>query len=168
MVGMGRIGQAIAVKLDVFKCEVAYHARNRRNDLGYRYFPDLAEMAEQSEILIAITPGGPQTCGLIDAEVIEALGPHGTLVNVARRSVVDEKALVDALRNGKLGAAGLDVFADEHRVPDALLDMDNVVLLPHVGSATVETRKAMGDLAVENLVSWFTRGEAVTPVPECS
>jgi lactate dehydrogenase-like 2-hydroxyacid dehydrogenase len=165
--GMGRIGRTIAEKLAVFHCEIAYFARGRRDDLAFRYYSDLREMARECDILIAIIPGGAATRNLVDASVIEALGPKGTLINVSRGSVVDEQALVDALRFGQLGAAGLDVFANEPQVPEALFEMENVVLLPHVGSATRETRKAMADLAVENLVSWFTNAKAITPVPEC-
>jgi hydroxypyruvate reductase 2 len=155
IVGMGRIGRAIAAKLGVFGCPIAYFARNERPDLPYRYYRDLVELARDSDALIVIVPGGSATERLISREVIEALGPEGTLVNVARGSVVDEPALVAALQEGRLGAAALDVFVDEPNVPDALLRMENVVLQPHMGSATVETRRAMGDLMLANLAAHF-------------
>ena len=166
MVGFGRIGQTIADKLAAFGAEVVYHARSDKN-LPQRYFADLQEMAEAADILVVITPGGPGTRHLVSEAVIEALGPQGTLVNVARGTVVDEEAMVDALADGRLGAAGLDVFDSEPHVPERLFAMDNVVLTPHVGSATRETRAAMGGLAVENAVSFFRDGTVRTPVPEC-
>lgn len=166
IVGMGRIGQAIAGKLAVFGTETVYHARSPK-DVPYRYFGDLTEMAQASDILIVITPGGPETEHLVNRAVIDALGPRGILINVARGSVVDEAALIAALQEGRLGAAGLDVFENEPRIPQALREMENVTLLPHVGSATVETRQAMADLAVRNLTEFKVSGRAVTPVPEC-
>ena len=166
MVGFGRIGQTIADKLAVFGCEVAYHARSDKG-VENEYYADLTEMARACDILIVITPGGPETRHLVSREVMEALGPEGTLVNVARGTVVDEAAMVELLGSGKLGAAGLDVFEEEPKVPEALFEMDNVVLAPHVGSATEETRAAMGDLAVDNLIDFFDRGTVRTPVPEC-
>ena len=166
MVGFGRIGQTIADKLKVFGADIVYHARSDKN-LPQRYYADLVEMARDADILIVITPGGPETRHLVSKEVIEALGPEGTLVNVARGSVVDEAALVDALAEGRLGAAGLDVFEAEPNVPERLFDLDQVVLAPHIGSATRETRAAMGGLAVQNAVSFFRDGTVKTPVPEC-
>ncbi|MEZ5791500.1 MAG: 2-hydroxyacid dehydrogenase [Nitratireductor sp.] len=167
IVGMGRIGQAIAEKLAVFHCEIAFHTRNARPEIPMRHFPDLVAMAGWADILIVITPGGASTRHLVNRAVLDALGPQGTLINVARGTVVDEAALVAALGEGRLGAAGLDVFENEPEVPQALFAMDNVVLLPHVGSATVETRAAMRKLVADNLVSWFSTGKALTPVPEC-
>jgi hydroxypyruvate reductase 2 len=155
IVGLGRIGRVIAEKLKVFHCRIAYHARNERPDVPYRYYSDLAAMARESLALIVIVPGGNATEKLIDAKVIHALGPEGILINVARGSVVDEPALVTALQEGRLGAAGLDVFADEPHVPEPLTHMENVVLQPHQGSATVETRRAMGDLMLANLAAHF-------------
>lgn len=155
VVGMGRIGQAIAAKLSVFGCDIAYYARNERPEVPYRYYPDLVELARDSAALIVIVPGGSATEKLIDRRVMDALGPEGTLVNVARGSVVDEPELVAALAEGRLGSAGLDVFAEEPKVPEALLTMENVVLQPHQGSATVETRRAMGDLMLANLAAHF-------------
>jgi len=155
IVGLGRIGRVIAEKLQVFHCEIAYFSRHERKDAPYRYYSDLVALARDSAALIVIVPGGPETRNLIDASVIDALGPEGILVNVARGSVVDEPALVKALEEGRLGGAGLDVFADEPNVPEALFKMDNVVLQPHQGSATIETRRAMGDRMLENLAAHF-------------
>jgi lactate dehydrogenase-like 2-hydroxyacid dehydrogenase len=167
MVGMGRIGQTIARKLSAFGCHVAYHSRNPVPGLHWRHEPDLVALAAASDYLVVIVPGGPATRHLVNRTVIEALGPQGTLVNIARGSVVDEAELVAALCDGRLGAAALDVFESEPDVPAPLLAMDNVVLTPHVGSATEETRRAMGDLTVENLLRYFTDGCVLTPVPEC-
>ncbi len=167
IVGLGRIGETIAHKLSVFQCRIVYHARTEK-DVEYDYFADLKEMAEASDILVVITPGGPETDKLIDKAVIEALGPEGTLINVARGTVVDEKEMVKALQDGRLGAAALDVFVDEPNVPEDLFALDNVVLTPHVASATEETRQAMADLVVENLVAFFDGKTPPAPVPECS
>jgi len=165
IVGLGRIGEAIAHKLSVFNCTVVYHSRNKK-DVDYKYYADLKEMAEASDVLVCITPGGPATKHLINREIIDALGPDGTLVNISRGSVVDEQALVVALQDGRLGGAGLDVFENEPKIPDALKDMKNVTLTPHVGSATVETRQAMADLVVENMITFFKDGKPTAPVPE--
>lgn len=166
ILGLGRIGQAIADKLAPWNPTILYHSRSAK-DVPYEYVADLTEMARRSDVLICITPGGPATDKLVDANVLEALGPNGTLINVSRGSVVDEDALIAALQLGKLGWAGLDVFAQEPKVPDALCKMPNVVLLPHVGSATVETRAAMGALTVDNLLQHLADGTVKTPVPEC-
>lgn len=166
IVGLGRIGEAIAHKLSVFNCTVVYHSRNKKTDAAYDYYGDLVEMASDCDVLIAITPGGPATNKLISKEVMEALGPDGTLINVARGTVVDEQEMVAALQDGRLGSAGLDVFEKEPKVPEALFDMANVVLTPHVASATQETRQAMSDLVVENLITFFEKGAPVAPVPE--
>lgn len=166
IVGMGRIGQTIAELADAFDATVLYHARSEK-DLPYAYYTDLVKMAAEAEVLIVITPGGAETRHLVDGRVIEALGREGILINVSRGSVVDEAALVAALEAGKLGGAGLDVFEAEPKIPEALKAMENVVLLPHVGSATVETRRAMGDLVCANLERWLETGRVVTPVPEC-
>lgn len=168
IVGLGRIGQTIAeLAVGTFGATVLYHARSEKPDLPYTFYGDLVEMAQASEVLIVITPGGPETEHLIDRKVMDALGPEGILINVARGSVVDEAALVEALRAGTLGAAGLDVFEEEPKIADGLKEMDQVVLLPHVGSATVETRQAMGDLVCENLAMFIREGRVKTPVPEC-
>lgn len=167
LVGMGRIGQTIARKLGAFECEVLYHARRPR-DVPWEYCPDLVEMARRSWALVVITPGGAETRHLVDADVIEALGPEGILVNVARGSVVDQDALIAALEAGRLGRAALDVFAEEPHIPERLARLGNVILTPHIASATVETRRAMADLAVDNLIDYFETGRVRTPVPECA
>ncbi len=167
ILGLGRIGMAIAEKLAVFGVVISYHNRSRRN-VPYRYFGDLEEMARDCDILICAAPGGQTTRRMINRSVIEALGPSGILINVGRGSVMDEPELIAALRDGRLGKAGLDVFANEPEVPPELLTLENATLLPHVASGTVETRDAMGDLAVENLIQFHATGKAVTPVPECN
>ncbi|KNG95636.1 2-hydroxyacid dehydrogenase [Pseudaestuariivita atlantica] len=167
ILGMGRIGQEIARKLEPFDATILYHSRSPK-DVPYEYVSDLKEMAGKVDVLVCITPGGPETRHLVNAEVMEALGPDGLLINVSRGSVVDEAALIDALSTGKLGMAGLDVFEREPHIPDALKALPNVVLLPHVGSATVETRGAMGALVVDNLIHHLDTGGALTPVPECA
>jgi lactate dehydrogenase-like 2-hydroxyacid dehydrogenase len=164
IVGLGRIGSAIAKRLNAFGCTISYHNRNEKPDSPYAYAASPVELARGVDVLVVAAAGGGGTKGLVDADVIAALGPTGYLVNVARGSVVDETALVDALANGALAGAGLDVFADEPNVPEALLRMDNVVLLPHVGSATVETRAAMERLVLDNLAEFLTNGRLVTPV----
>ncbi len=155
LVGLGRIGSVIAEKLVAFGCDVVYHTRNKKPDVPYTYYPDLVAMARDCAVLIAILPGGDATQGIISREVLEALGPKGTFINIARGSVADETALVELLQSGELGRAGLDVFVDEPNVPEALFALDNVVLQPHMGSATVETRKAMADRVVSNLENYF-------------
>ena len=167
IVGLGRIGQAIADKLAPFNAKILYHARNEKS-VDYTYYSDLTAMALDSEVLICITPGGPSTHKLVNADVIKALGPEGILINVSRGSVVDEAALIAALQEQQLGAAGLDVFEREPKVPTALRALSNVVLLPHVGSATHETRAAMGALTVDNLLQHFEQGTVISPVPECA
>jgi len=166
LIGMGRIGRRIAQRLRAFDVPVVYHSRTPQADVPYKHYPDLRAMAADVDTLLAIIPGGAGTRGIVDASVLAALGPRGIFINVARGSIVDEPALIEALRSKTILAAGLDVFADEPRVPAALLDLDNVVLLPHVGSATVYTRGLMGKLVVDNVVSWFEGKGPVTPVPE--
>lgn len=167
ILGLGRIGEEIARKLQAFNCVVSYHSRHRKADSNYKYFSDLVDMAKAVDYLIVITPGGAATYHLVNRAVMDALGPEGTLINIARGSVVDETELVSALQEGRLGNAGLDVFENEPNVPRELFEMENVVLLPHVGSATVETRRAMGDLTIDNLISYFEDGTVLTPIPEC-
>ncbi len=167
LVGIGRIGQAIAKRAEAFGMSIAYTARSARAGLPYRHFPDAAALAAESDFLVLITPGGAGTRKLVDARVLEALGSKGILVNVARGSVVDESALIDALERGVIGGAALDVFEDEPKVPARLLAMPHVVLTPHVGSATAATRQAMADLAMENLRAHFGGRPLATPVPEC-
>ena len=166
IVGLGRIGKAIAKRAETFGLKIVYHGRKPQADAGYEYFPSLIEMARAVDILLVITPGGPETKHLINAEILEALGPEGVLINVARGSVVDEAALIAALRERKIMSAGLDVFANEPRVPQELIDMEHVVLFPHVGSASVHTRNAMGQLVVDNLLSYAAARGPLTPVAE--
>lgn len=167
ILGLGRIGQAIADKLAPWNPTILYHTRTKK-DVPYRYCADLVDMAGACDVLICITPGGPATKHLVNADVMAALGPQGTLINVSRGSVVDETALIAALQNGTLGWAGLDVFENEPQVPQALRDLPNTVLLPHVGSATVETRAAMGALTVDNLRQHLSSGTVISAVPECA
>ncbi|HYF53582.1 MAG TPA: 2-hydroxyacid dehydrogenase [Salinarimonas sp.] len=166
IVGFGRIGKAIARRLEAFGLEVSYHGRREQEGVANRYFGDLVAMARVVDVLVVVTPGGPETHHLVNAPVLEALGPDGILINVARGTVVDEAALVRALRDRVILSAGLDVFEDEPRVPPELVAMDHVVLLPHVGSASVHTRNAMGQLVVDNLASWFSGKGPLSPVPE--
>jgi lactate dehydrogenase-like 2-hydroxyacid dehydrogenase len=165
VVGMGRIGRTIAGKLGVFDCRIAYHSRTKKADAPYRFYADLEAMARDSDVLIVIVPGTPETQNMIDRSIMDALGPEGILINMARGSVVDEPALIAALQEGRLGGAGLDVFANEPEVPEALIKMDNVVLQPHLGSATVETRRAMDDLMLENLAAHFEGRPLPSPLP---
>jgi lactate dehydrogenase-like 2-hydroxyacid dehydrogenase len=165
IIGLGRIGTAIATRLAAFGCPISYHNRRQVPDSPYTYQPSPAALAAEVDVLIIAAAGGSATRHLVDADVIAALGPQGYLVNIARGSVVDETALVEALVTGRLAGAGLDVFADEPNVPEALLTLDNVVLLPHVGSGTVQTRAAMEALTLHNLESFLTSGELVTPIP---
>ncbi len=167
ILGLGRIGLEIAERLSILNPTILYHTRNKK-DVPYSYFDDLTAMAAECDVLICITPGGAATNKIVNRQVLEALGPEGMLINVARGSVVDQEALVEALESGRLGWAGLDVFAEEPKIPDALKAMGNVVLLPHVGSATVETRAAMGALTVDNLLQFQKDGTVQTPVPECA
>jgi lactate dehydrogenase-like 2-hydroxyacid dehydrogenase len=153
ILGLGKIGKAIARRAAAFDMEISYHGRNPQKDVSYRYYADLAEMARNVDYLIIICPGGAATRHMVNDKVIRALGPKGTLINVARGSVVDEQALIKALQEKALGFAALDVFADEPRVPAELMALDNVVLAPHVGSGTFETRTDMGNLVVENLLA---------------
>ncbi len=166
IVGMGRIGQAIGRRLEASRVPVAYHSRKPASSVSYQHYPDLIEMAKAVDTLIVIVPGGAATAKMINADVFKALGPRGVVINVARGSVIDEPALVAALKSGTILAAGLDVFANEPSVPDELRSMQNVVLLPHIGSASVVTRNAMDQLVVDNLKNWFAGKPPLTPVPE--
>jgi lactate dehydrogenase-like 2-hydroxyacid dehydrogenase len=165
ILGLGRIGKAIAQRVQAMQMDVAYTGRNPQ-DVPYRYVSDLEALARASDFLVVACPGGAATRHLVDERVLAALGSQGTLVNIARGSIVDEGALVRALQAGTIKAAGLDVFDNEPNIPSALLAMDNVVLLPHVGSATRETRQAMGDLCKANLDRWFDAGSVLTLIPE--
>ena len=165
IVGLGRIGVAIAKRAEAFGMSIAYTARNARPDSPYPYFPSAEALAREVDFLVVITPGGDATRKLIDAKVLAALGRKGYLVNVARGSVVDEQALVQALCAGTIAGAALDVFENEPNVPSELLALDNVVLTPHVGSATWQTRQAMADLAFGNLEAHFAGRPLLSPVP---
>jgi lactate dehydrogenase-like 2-hydroxyacid dehydrogenase len=166
ILGLGRIGKAIARRAQSFGLDIVYHGRRAQPDAPYRYYSSLIEMAKASDILMVSAPGGPETRRLVGAEVLRALGPDGVLVNVARGALIDEPALVEALRTGAILAAGLDVFDNEPQVPAELVALPNAVLLPHVGSASTTTRRAMADCVVDNLVAWSEGRPPLTPVPE--
>ncbi|MGH8686860.1 MAG: 2-hydroxyacid dehydrogenase [Burkholderiales bacterium] len=163
ILGLGRIGEAIAARAQAFGMNIRYHNR-RKKDVAYSYDADPVALATNADVLVIVTPGGPETEKLVGAKVLDALGPHGFLVNIARGSVVDEPVLLRYLQERKIAGAGLDVFADEPRVPSAFFVLDNAVLLPHVGSATAETRTAMGNLQVDNLLAHFAGKPALTRV----
>ena len=166
MVGMGAIGQAIARRLDAFGVPVVYHTRQPRPELSYRHYPKLLDMARDVDTLMVIVPGGAATANMINAEVLNALGPNGILINMARGSVVDEAALIKALADKRIMAAGLDVYVKEPEVPAELIAFDNVVLFPHLGSASVYTRDKMDQLVVDNIAAWAAGKPPLTPVPE--
>jgi lactate dehydrogenase-like 2-hydroxyacid dehydrogenase len=165
ILGLGRIGQAIAKRAAGFDMKIAYHSRRKVADSPFTYYDKLVDLAANSDFLVVIAPGGKETYRIVNEEVMRALGSKGILVNVARGSLVDEAALVKVLQEGALGGAALDVYEQEPKVPEALFAMENVVLQPHVGSGTHETRKAMGDLTVDNLVAYFSGRPPLTPVP---
>ena len=165
ILGLGRIGKAIAARVEAMRMQVAYTGR-KPQDVPYRYVESLAALAAQVDFLVVACPGGPATRHLVNEDVLAALGAKGTLINIARGSIVDEAALARALSNGTIKGAGLDVFDNEPHVPQAMLAQDNVVLLPHVGSATRETRQAMGDLCKANLDKWFAEQSVLTLIPE--
>lgn len=164
ILGLGRIGKEIARRCQAMKMQVCYHGRSEQIHEPYSYYENLVEMSRDADWLIVIAPGSPETKGIVGREVMQALGPEGALVNVARGSLVDEAALVDCLADGSLGGAALDVFADEPNVPEALREMENVVLSPHQASATEKTRAAMGDLVVQNLAAHFDGHPLLTAV----
>ncbi|KQW29376.1 dehydrogenase [Rhizobium sp. Root274] len=164
--GLGRIGLEIAERLVPFKVDISYHTRSPRSDVSFAYHDSLLGLARAVDTLISIVPATPQTKGSINAEVLAALGPEGVFINVGRGSTVDQPALIRALQDGTIAAAGLDVYSDEPQVPDELIALKNVSLLPHVASASVPTRNAMADLVADNLIAWFDNGKALTPVPE--
>ncbi len=164
--GLGRIGRVIARRLETFNVSILYHSRNKRDDVSYAYASSLKELATRCDTLIVVVPGGPATEKAVNADVLAALGANGVVINIGRGSTVDCDALATALKSGTIAGAGLDVFPNEPHVPEALLSLPRVTLLPHVGSASVHTRDAMAGLLVDNLVSWFTEGRALTPVPE--
>lgn len=164
ILGLGRIGKEIARRCQAFRMRVAYHGRSEQPFEPYEYYADLEAMARDVDWLVIIAPGGAATREIVSRRVLEALGPKGCLVNVARGSLVDQPALVEMLQSGALGGAALDVFADEPRVPEVLFGLDNVVLSPHQGSATIKTRNAMADLVVGNLAAHFAGSPLLTPV----
>lgn len=164
ILGLGAIGQAIARRAAAFEMAIAWTGPRRKPQRPWEYVESLVELARRSDLLFVSCPGGAETRHLVDAEVLRALGPGGLLVNIARGSVVDEAALIAALQEGTLAGAGLDVFDDEPNIPAALVASDRVVLQPHQGSGTVETRRAMGDLVLQNMLAWFAGEELPTPV----
>lgn len=164
--GLGRIGLAVARRIEAFGLPISYHNRRPVDGVRYKYYSTLVELAGAVDTLISVAPGGASTEKAVNAEVLSALGPDGVFVNVGRGSVLDEDALGRALSDGTIMAAGLDVFANEPNVPDALLKATNASLLPHVGSGTFHTRQAMAGLVVDNVEGWFSNGKAVSPVPE--
>ncbi len=166
VLGLGRIGKKIARRAEAFGLRIAYHGRRKQEDVAYAYYPTPLALAEACDILMVAAPGGPKTRHLVDARVLAALGSNGVLVNIARGSLVDEAALIAALSDGVILAAGLDVYEREPSVPAELIALDNVVLLPHVGSATRHSRTAMANLVVDNLLSWVDGKGPLTPTPE--
>ncbi|MCU0820555.1 MAG: 2-hydroxyacid dehydrogenase [Beijerinckiaceae bacterium] len=166
ILGLGRIGKAIATRAEAFGLKIVYHGRSQQSDVPYPFYASLVDMAKAVDILMVIAPGGASTRRIVDRAVMEALGPKGTLINVARGTLVDEPVMVEMLTSGALGAAGLDVFEDEPKVPEALFALENVVLLPHVGSASVHTRNLMGQLVVDNVIALAEGRAPLTPVPE--
>jgi lactate dehydrogenase-like 2-hydroxyacid dehydrogenase len=166
MVGMGRIGKAIARRLEAFGVPIVYHSRNPQAGVTYKYYPKLIDMARDVDTLMIIVPGGAATKNMINAEVLKALGPNGVLINMARGSVVDEPALIAALKNRTIYSAGLDVVVDEPHVPQELIDMDHICIFPHLGSASEATRAAMDQLVVDNILAWAAGKPVLTPVAE--
>jgi lactate dehydrogenase-like 2-hydroxyacid dehydrogenase len=166
MVGLGRIGKAIARRLDAFLVPVVYHSRHPQPDVPYRHYPTLVDMARDVDTLVLITPGGAGTRNLVNAEVLDALGPEGIVINMSRGTVVDDAALISALKERRIYSAGLDVFLNEPEVPKEYLEMEHVVLFPHLGYSTVHTRSKMEQLVVDNLAAWAAGRPPLTPVPE--
>ncbi|XP_076925284.1 glyoxylate/hydroxypyruvate/pyruvate reductase 2KGR-like isoform X2 [Bidens hawaiensis] len=164
IVGLGRIGTAIAKRAESFNCSISYHSRSKKPELKYKYFPNIIELASNSEIMVVACALTDETHHIINREVIDALGPKGVLINIGRGSHVDEPELVAALIEGRLGGAGLDVYENEPDVPEELFGLDNVVVVPHVGSSTVETETDMADLVVRNLEAHFSKKPLLTPV----
>lgn len=166
ILALGRIGKAIAKRCEAFGLTIVYHGRNKQADVPYRYFSSLVEMAAHVDILMSVAPGGAETKHVINAEVLSALGPMGVVINIGRGSVIDETALIHALQNKIIFAAGLDVFEHEPHVPQALIACENTVLLPHVGSASIHTRNQMGQLVVDNILAYLDGKPPLTPVAE--
>jgi lactate dehydrogenase-like 2-hydroxyacid dehydrogenase len=165
LIGLGRIGRAVARRAEGFGMAIAYTDLSQKPEVNYRYYASLLELAANTDFLVAAAFGGPTTHNLVNAEVLEALGPEGFLINIARGSLVDEPALVQALQKQTIGGAALDVFADEPKVPAELLTMDNVVLTPHMASGTAQTRQAMAELAFANLEAYFAGKPVPSPIP---
>ncbi len=164
IVGLGRIGKEVAKRAEAFNTKIIYHGRNKQEDMGYEYYDNLEEMASNSDFLILICAGGEETKGLVDYKILEALGPKGYLINISRGTVVNEEDLLIALSNKAIAGAGLDVYADEPNVPEGMIKMDNVVLSPHVGGNTLETKSKMGQLVIGNLRAHFEGLPLLTPV----
>ena len=163
ILGMGRIGKTIAKRIEAFNCEICYHSRNEK-DVKYKYFSKLEELAEYVDTLCVITPGGEETKHLVNSNILQKLGKNSFLINIARGSVIDQQALIHALQNKIICGAGLDVFENEPNVPDDLMNLDNVILTPHIGSATVETRYDMGKLVYDNVLQMLTKKSTISPV----
>ncbi|WP_299870019.1 2-hydroxyacid dehydrogenase [uncultured Hoeflea sp.] len=166
--GLGRIGLAIARRLQAFDVAIHYHTRNKRSDVDYPWHETLTDLAAAVDTLIVVVPGGAATDKAVNGGILDALGREGVLISVGRGSTIDEEALIKALEERRIAAAGLDVYAHEPHVPQALIDLPNACLLPHVASASVSTRNAMANLVVDNLAAWFDSRAAITPVPECA
>jgi lactate dehydrogenase-like 2-hydroxyacid dehydrogenase len=164
IVGLGHVGRLVAKRAQGFDMEVRYTGPRAKSDVPYQYVPDLMELARSSDFLAVSCPGGPSTRHLIDASVMDALGPQGTLVSISRGSIIDERALADALRTGRLGAAPLDMFQKQPHVPDELLALPNLIVQPHRANATVETREAVGRLVLENLFAKLDGRPLVSPI----
>lgn len=165
--GLGRIGLAIANRLEAFGIAIQYHTRNKRNDVDYPWHDTLLGLASAVDTLIVVVPGGVATDRAVDTTVLDALGPQGVLISVGRGTTIDEAALILALRERRIAAAGLDVYTSEPHVPKALMELPNACLLPHVASASISTRNAMADLVIDNLAAWFAGRPVISPVPEC-
>ena len=166
--GLGRIGLAIARRLEAFGLPIHYHTRTKRSDVNYPWHASLIDLASAVDTLIVVVPGGAATEKAVNSDILGALGPQGVLISVGRGTTIDEPALITALTDRTIAAAGLDVFAHEPNVPQALMDLPNACLLPHVASASVSTRNGMADLVVDNLEAWLAGRPALTPVPECT
>jgi lactate dehydrogenase-like 2-hydroxyacid dehydrogenase len=166
ILGYGRIGKAIARRAEAFGLKIIYHGRTKQEGVAYSYYESPVALASACDILMVVAPGGPQTRHIVNKDVLQALGPDGILVNIARGSLVDEEALIHALKTRVILGAGLDVFEAEPKVPQALIELQNTVLLPHMGSATHYTRQAMAQLVIDNVISWTSGGGPLTPVAE--
>ena len=167
VVGLGRIGQAIAKRAAAFDMTIAYTGRRAKTNAPFRYYPTASELAANSDYLVVAVPGGDDTKNMINAQVLKALGPKGIVINIARGSVVDQTALIQALKDKSIAGAGLDVFWDEPNIDPQFFKLHNVVLTPHNGSNTHETRRAMADLALANLKAFFEERPLLTLIPEC-